>query len=1124
MQTKKLQIALEFMIIFAFVLIVFMVLFVVVSTQRAQTLSSQLFAQEQLVAQNVAAQIDIAFQAGNGYSARIPITGSIGTLAYQLLVTKNGAVIVNASVGKQLLQAVSYTTVKNIASNPAYLQTNTVYYNLPIANGTITIQNSFGNICIDVQCPTTSKQSGNITLTSQVSHAALLTGQGSYLQGHANDIVFGTNALSIFAWVRTQSPSQGVVFSYGNPSVSGQFVSLQESSNGNFIVNFGGSNLDSKVAINDGQWHLIGFASTGGGGGQTITLYTDKRSTSTSPSYTIKINTDYYIGRESLASACANTACSFNGAITNVQEYNGSLSAGQAFGLYNSGIAASPVANTVSGWWPLNGNGNDYSGNGNNANSVGSVIFPAVVELFAGTKNQQGYPLANALVGFETTRGNFTTSQVATNYTNANGIAVAFLTQKQNSGQATVRATVYNANQSTQGNLIGWWPLGLGQGGFAYDLSGNPDNGIFKGYTGWSNPNYVASFSNVYSYVRVPTSATLHPAQQSWSFWFYSSALAPSQRIFGIGNPTALPPTGIEAYVTSNEALGFNALTQSCNSVTPLSNNTWYYAAATWDGANFKCYLNGMLQNSISSGFSGSLSSSNAIYTGTDSFTPATYTFTGSIADMQMYNIALAPNQVMQLYDQGIGSDPVTAANAVGWWPLDGNANDYSGNGNNGTVYGNVNFFSAPINDSVGNNATSVLAANFNGVNSVITTPINKNALLAFSLAMWIDPANTAKISSIDGYTVFNSFGTNNFQMWLSNGVALGAIPGQGNEEVGIGSNVYNGYGINGNSWNFLAVVLASGRLSFYANGAPPYNISIPLGTFSINSLATAQAAKAITAFNGLLANVQLYNQSLSASQVFQIYRQGLAGTPINNNTNPNINLMAWWPLNGNANDYSGVGNNGTTKNVIYVSQPSIVQTVPQMFGGTGANFNGQSSYINPGTTVSLRPTNAVTVNLWMSFNGTSQNGASLLDDGPNSCAGCGGYGLYFIGTNTAPTFAISDGTSRYKVTSSVRVPYGWHMITGVYNGINMSIYVDGASTGTISHPGNIVYSSPCSGIAGFCNVTIGDTSINSAKFAGAISDVQIYKLGLSTSQIQNLYGSQTPQSATAVVPLSWLP
>jgi hypothetical protein len=29
-------------------------------------------------------------------------------------------------------------------------------------------------------------------------------------------------------------------------------------------------------------------------------------------------------------------------------------------------------------------------------------------------------------------------------------------------------------------------------------------------------------------------------------------------------------------------------------------------------------------------------------------------------------------------------------------------------------------------------------------------------------------------------------------------------------------------------------------------------------------------------------------------------------------------NLVAWWPLNGNANDYSGNGNNGQATNVTY--------------------------------------------------------------------------------------------------------------------------------------------------------------------------------------------------------------
>ncbi|MEM3781909.1 MAG: hypothetical protein QXT43_03045, partial [Candidatus Micrarchaeaceae archaeon] len=44
------------------------------------------------------------------------------------------------------------------------------------------------------------------------------------------------------------------------------------------------------------------------------------------------------------------------------------------------------------------------------------------------------------------------------------------------------------------------------------------------------------------------------------------------------------------------------------------------------------------------------------------------------------------------------------------------------------------------------------------------------------------------------------------------------------------------------------------------------------------------------------------------------LYR-GIGGAPINLQ-----NLVGWWPLNGNANDYSGNGNNGVPSNVVFVS------------------------------------------------------------------------------------------------------------------------------------------------------------------------------------------------------------
>ena len=65
----------------------------------------------------------------------------------------------------------------------------------------------------------------------------------------------------------------------------------------------------------------------------------------------------------------------------------------------------------------------------------------------------------------------------------------------------------------------------------------------------------------------------------------------------------------------------------------------------------------------------------------------------GKIADVQMYDTALSHNQIKILYEEGYAGIPVTVNGLIAWLSLDGNANDYSGNNNNG-VTTNVNWVS----------------------------------------------------------------------------------------------------------------------------------------------------------------------------------------------------------------------------------------------------------------------------------------------------------------------------------------------------------------------------------------------------------------------------------------------
>mgnify|MGYP001626479745 CR=1 FL=1 len=67
--------------------------------------------------------------------------------------------------------------------------------------------------------------------------------------------------------------------------------------------------------------------------------------------------------------------------------------------------------------------------------------------------------------------------------------------------------------------------------------------------------------------------------------------------------------------------------------------------------------------------------------------------------------------------------------------------------------------------------------------------------------------------------------------------------------------------------------------------------------------------------FNGSISNVQVYNAALSLSEVESLYREGIGGAPVDLE-----HIVAWYPLNGNANDYSGNGNTGVPTNIIYVN------------------------------------------------------------------------------------------------------------------------------------------------------------------------------------------------------------
>jgi hypothetical protein len=106
------------------------------------------------------------------------------------------------------------------------------------------------------------------------------------------------------------------------------------------------------------------------------------------------------------------------------------------------------------------------------------------------------------------------------------------------------------------------------------------------------------------------------------------------------------------------------------------------HVAATWDGSTETVYINGAPSGTLVLSGTGVSLSPSAL--GVCSYCGMASYFSGMISNIQIYNNSLSSGDVQDIYNKGIGGAPIQLQYLAGWWPLNGNSNDYSGNGNNG--------------------------------------------------------------------------------------------------------------------------------------------------------------------------------------------------------------------------------------------------------------------------------------------------------------------------------------------------------------------------------------------------------------------------------------------------------
>ena len=962
------QLAVEFLVLFSIVMIIFLILFFIIGNQRNQNFSTQDFSQLQLQAISIAAQLDRAVTAGNGYFAAIPIQASVGATTFNVTMTTGGSVILRSKVGTQVVQAIAYSTAKTVSSDSSFFVSNTAFV-LPTQNGTIVIQNEFGTVCVDLNCTAPSNVVSQISLNTQNVYAAQFNGQNSRILVGSNAL--NLNDVSVSAWLRSgrqyasdpNGDTYHIIISKGVDATGGGSTSGSYTigwGNGqdqqlSFGVGIVGTAYPSPIDTNTlSGWNFV----VGTYNGVAICLYVDTVfSGCTAESGQIQSTSDpFVIGSDTQGRL-------FNGSVSNVQVYDTALSSQNVYQLYSEGISGAPISqlsSNVVAWYPLDGNANDYSGNGNNPapSNIISVNYATVSQLNAHVTNPSGSPVSNALVGFTATLGNLSApgSYLKTtnlpgsvvNYTNSNGIATAFLGQAGQTGYSVVRATAFNGNLSTQMNLSGWWPLNEQQGSIAHDLSGNGNSGNIINGT-WSQPNYVAQFDGQTSYVQMNLSlAGMSPG--TVSAWVYpqSNGVIFQDGIYigGDGDPLLLV---LNKNMNASLDINNGAWVIDKGNIA-LAKNKWYMVTGTWTGDTMSLYVDGLTDNSVTFGFSVTPETcATCIYSALgysswgnkgnpslqEQYTGGSTPFAGRMANVQVYGTALTASQVYSLYQEGIAGPPITSANAIGWYPLNGDTIDRAKSYNelvyNGAIVGNLQFVSPSSSvRSSPSNTTSVFTANFIASKLPYVTgnapQINTAAGGFNTVSFWMDwPGNTNMMPF--------SFGSYDF--WL-------------NSDTCAGFNTFNSdvYGFNPSSivnrWVFVTATFINNEPYtnnnlIYINGARQ-TLSQCGGTQAIRSATNNYQISGNNGdtytFVGQLANFQIYNTSLTQSQINQLYSEGIAGSPLS------ANLVAWYPLDGNANDYSGNGNTGIQVKMQY-------STVAASAGTENMNMPSSLSHIS---------------------------------------------------------------------------------------------------------------------------------------------------------------------------------
>ncbi len=421
----------------------------------------------------------------------------------------------------------------------------------------------------------------------------------------------------------------------------------------------------------------------------------------------------------------------------------------------------------------------------------------------------------------------------------------------------------------------------------------------------------------------------------------------------------------------------------------------------------------------------------------------------------------------------------------VGWWPFNGNANDESGNGNNGTVNGatlTTDRFEI-INKSYEFNQT--------GDKIVVQNSNQLQLTNSFSIAVWVKPTNGTFGSGPNYFSIIQKWGPFFDASYLL-GLNLEGKPlivtHDGDNSILVGKNA-----LPFNSWTLIVYTQTGEQGTIFTNGefdSTSSSMNIPMvinnpllvASNDVNNLGWNGDA-----YEGVVDDIAIYNRALTQQEITALYQGGnTTANCLDLPTNLQQGLVGYWPFCGNALDESGNGNHGTVNGATLTTD---------RFGiaGSAFNFDGISSKIK---TIGGQQFSSDTfsISFWTKYSSLPQNTAPITLGKQSSakwaCYYDGGFGLatgLLCGGIYSPPnpFAISTNT--------------WYHVTIVNQGNLQKVFTNSGLSAQLANSFNsscatdsLVFGLDIAGIQEY--------------FSGSLDDIAIWNRALTPQEITQLY------------------